>query len=146
MQFCLKVIQKLFKSAFNGETIKITSNPEMLSGPTSLTRNQPKNKKTMITWVRTSSAHQDINLTDIKMLCVAIPRRHTRGIVRWLGVTPRIRPIVPASIPAWACPLIISIPPSIVILLSLWFCCLCSAPQSVSCCSSPGGIRFPEES
>ena len=44
----------------------------------------------MITWVRASLVHEGI--------CVSIPRRHIRGIVRRLGVAPkRVRPMVPLS-------------------------------------------------
>ena len=113
----------------NGETIKIASHPEIFPCPTSKTRNQSRNQKGMITWVRASFVHENIKLMVMNEFCVSIPRRHSRGIVRWLGVTPRcMRPIVPALAPALASLLIISIPPSIVVRLSRWFVCFCPPP------------------
>ena len=47
-----------------------------------------------------SFVHEDIKLI-IKEFRVSIPRLHSRGIVRWLGIAPRrIRPVVPALVPA----------------------------------------------
>ena len=51
--FCLQ-FQELFKSDINSELIKITSHPEVFSRLASETRNQSRNKKGMITWVRAS--------------------------------------------------------------------------------------------
>ena len=60
----------------------------------------------MITWIRASFLHEDIKLIVIKELRVSIPRWHSRGTVRWLGVAPRrIRPVVPALVPALTSPL-----------------------------------------
>ena len=124
--FVFKYSRKFFKSAVNGETIKIASHPEIFPCPTSKTRNHSRNQKGMITWIRASFVHENIKLMVMNEFCVSIPRRHSRGIVRWLGVAPRcIRPIVPALAPALANPLIISIPPSIVVRLSRWFSCFC---------------------
>ena len=51
----------------------------------------------MITWIRASFVHEDIKLIVIKEFRVSIPRWHSRGIVRWLGIAQRrIRPVVPA--------------------------------------------------
>ena len=121
--FCLQLIQKLCKSAVISESTKITSHLEVFSHPANETRNQRRNKETMITsfepllHVRTSNS-------VTKEFCVSIPRWHSRGIDRWLGVAPRrIRPVVPAMAPALTGPLIIPIPPRTVRLL-LWFCWL----------------------
>ena len=116
--FCLQVFQELFKSAINSELIKITRHAEVFSRPASETRNQSRNKKGMITWVRASLVHDGIKLIVIKEICVSSPRWHSRGIVRWLGVAPRrIRPIVPALAPALTSSLIIAIPPRIIVFI-----------------------------
>ena len=130
--FCLRVFQKLLKSAINSESVKITGHPEVFSRPASVTRNQSRNKEAVITRVRSSLVHEDIKLIFIKEFCVSIPRRHSRGVVRWLGATPRRRrPIVPALAPASAIPLIAFIPPRIVVRLSLWLWGLCRPPASL---------------
>ena len=79
--FCLQLFQELFKSTVNSESFKITSHPEVFSRPASETRNQSRNEKAMITWVRASLVHEDIKLRIIKELCVSIPSWHSRGIV-----------------------------------------------------------------
>ena len=66
--FCLQVFQKLFKSAVNSESVKITSHPEVFSRPASETRNQSKNKEAMITWIRAPFVHEDIKFSHQTVL------------------------------------------------------------------------------
>ena len=130
--FCLGVFQKSLKSAINSESVKITSHPEVLSRPASETRNQSRNKEAVITRVRSSIVHEDIKLIVIKEFRISIPRRHSRGVVRWLGivVTPKCTgPLVPALALALAVPLIVFTPPRIIIWSLLWLWCLCG-PQA----------------
>ena len=94
---------------------------------------QSSDKEAVITWVRASFVHEDIKLIVIKEFRVSIPRWHSGGIVRWLGIAPRrIRPVVPALAPALTSPLIIPISQRSVRLL-LWFCCFRRPPGSFLC-------------
>ena len=127
--FGLQVFQELFESTVNSESIKMTSNREVFSRPASETRNQSRNRKAMITWVRASLVHEDIKLKVIKELCVYVPTLAQSWDCCWLGVAPRrIRPIVPALAAALTSPWIIPIPPRIVVKLLLWFCCFRRPP------------------
>ena len=78
----------------------------------------------MITRVRASLVHEDIKLIVIKEFCVSIPRRHSRWIVRWLGVAPRcIRPKVQLGLHRFHSTKHRR-------QLPLWFCCFCRPPGS----------------